>query len=620
MRSHRPKLLLLLPLLAGLSGCWDKRPGSSALTVDRTSPVLSDPTQPVLLNDALTVYFSEPIQPRSVNEDSVVLMDENGHHVLGEVDVGTDWISFVPAAPLAKDLSDGSFQPGGHYRLHLGGQPRFSRIRAEGGGSLSETTSFDVYVAKRDQAPDGLPAILRPLASDLPLMLRVSEVPLHVAADAPRLQMHFTLPVLPTSLSAEAFRIRLYNPGAILVPRSVRIVSSPVDDHYGSTVEIDLGAVPQTEDGRQVRLKEGDFISAKLLPGNGLLDYSGQAPLLAKNVQFWSVVEGRSLPICEWPASGEVYADDDALQAGFEVRGSTIRPRVRVEAGNGSLGVFRPKSNMTLRPGVAFDRGDGQQVVSTGSDFHFAAIDVPAGIEVTIDAQDGPVRLLATGGIRVAGSMRLLGAPTALLPRYTQYPVAELIDAARVAMVAAGDIQVGGEIQSEMAVSETQSALLLATAGSLRLRGSLPFQTILVPDTVENGVAAPAGSASRIEGVRGQTLLYQGRFTPGVARGADFDVVGMLPWRQLPAHLDSGVLEIGGLTGDLSIVWQATAADPIRGEHPDLSPGRVGRWQPARDRDVLMVGAGRFVRMKLSTRVRHGEPLPSVDELRLVEN
>lgn len=619
MRSHRPKLLLLLPLVAALSGCWDKRPTSTALTVDRTSPVLSDPSRPVLLNDALTVYFSEPIQPRSVNEDSVVLMDENGHTVRGEVEVGTDWIAFVPAAPLAKDLGDGSFQPGGHYRLHLGGQPRFSRIRAEGGGSLSETTSFDVYVAKRDEAPDGLPAILRPLASDLPLMLRETDVPQHVASDAPRLQMHFTLPVLPTSLSSQAFRIRLYNPGAILLPRSIRVVKSPLDDHHGSTIEIDLGAVPQTRDGRQVRLKEGDFISVELLPGNGLLDYAGQVPLPAKSAQFWSVVEGRSLPICEWPLGGEAYVDD-ALQVGFEVRGSMIRPRVRIEAGNGNLGVFRPKSNMTLRPGVVFDRGDGQQVASTGADFHFAAIDVPAGVEVTIDAQDGPVRLLAAGGIRIAGSLRLLGSPTALLPRYTQYPVAELIDAARVALVAAGDIQVGGEIKSEMAVAETQSVLLLATAGSLRLRGGLPFQTILVPDTEELGTAGPAGSASRIEGVRGQTLLYQGRFTPGVARGGDFDVAGMLPWRQLPAHLDSGTLEIGGLIGDLSIVWQATAADPIRGDHPDMSPGRVGRWQPARDRDVLMVGAGRFVRLKLSTRVRHGEPLPSVDELRLVEN
>ena len=50
------------------------------------------------------------------------------------------------------------------------------------------------------------------------------------------------------------------------------------------------------------------------------------------------------------------------------------------------------------------------------------------------------------------------------------------------------------------------------------------------------------------------------------------------------------------------------------------SPEATLRWQPARDGEVLVVGAGSFVRMKLAMRVRFGEPLPSVDELRLVEN
>lgn len=614
MRSHRPKLLLLLPLLVSLGSCWNKSPGHDPLTVDRTSPVLSDASQPVLLNDALTVYFSEPIRPRSVTEDSVILLDHDGHQVRGEIEVGSDWIAFVPEPPLAKDLSDGSFRPGGQYRLHLTGQPRFARIRASSGRSLSETTSFDVYVAARDQAPDGLPAILRPPASDLPLMLPESDVSHYIAADAPRLQMHFTLPILPTSLRPEAFRIRTQEPGVILRPRSVRVVNSPLDDHYGSTVEIDLGAVPQSQDGGRVRLVEGDFINVELLPDSGLLDYAGRAPLLVNAQQFWSVVEGLSLPICEWPAGGEAYAGDGDLQAGFEVRGSTIRPRVRVEAGNGSLGVFRPKANITLRPGQTFDPGDGRQVASEGGDFHFRAIDVPEGVEVTIDAQDGPVRLLASGGIRIAGSLQLLGPPARLPSRFPLYPVQELIETARVALVSAGDLELRGAITGSTPVSEGQSALLLATAGSLRLHGSLPFQTILVPEAREGS------SGNRIEGVRGQSLLYQGRFTPGLARGADFEVVGVLPWRQLPPRLDSGRLEVGGLDGDLTVLWQATSADAIRGEHPDLSPGRVGRWQPARDRDVLVIGAGCFVRMKLSTRVRYGAPLPTVGELRLVEN
>ena len=145
-------------------------------------------------------------------------------------------------------------------------------------------------------------------------------------------------------------------------------------------------------------------------------------------------------------------------------------------------------------------------------------------------------------------------------------------------MVAAGDIELIGEIRSATPVSEGHSALLLGSAGTLRLQGRLPFQTILVPDAVEGG------QDNQIEGVRGQSLLYQGRFTPGLAPGADFEVVGVLPWRQLPAYLDSGFLEVVGLDDGLEIAWQATSADAIRGEVPDLSPGRVGRWRPARGR------------------------------------
>jgi len=613
MSSSLPKYLSLVVVLAGLGGCWNRSAVQEPLTIDRTSPVLSDSARPVLLNDALTVYFSQPIQPGSVNEDSVVLLDQDGHQVDGAVEVGSNWITFVPAPPLARNLEDGTFRPGGQYRLHLTGKPRFARIRAEGGGSMDETVSFDVYVARLDQAPEGLPTILRPLASDLPWMMRTSDVPQYIAADAPKLQLHFTMPVLPTSVRPEAFRVRLLDPAVVLVPRSVRVVASPLDEHRGSSVEIDLGAIPESVDGRQIRLGKGDFISVELLASGGLHDYSGRPPLIA-GTQFWSVVEGTSLPICEWPSGSTSYAPDRDLQPGFEVSGSTIRPRVRVEAGNGNLGVFRPGADLTIRPGQPFDRGDGVQVVSVGSDFPFAAIDVPAGVTVTVDATDGPVRLLATGGIRVAGDVRLLGQPRPLPPRYTVYPVQELIEDAGVCLVAAGSVQLLGQIESEASVVEGSSALLIAFAGTLDLQGSVPFQTILVPDAHDGGLE------SQIEGVRGQSLLYQGRFTPGLAVGAELEVVGLLPWRQLPAHLASGLLEVAGRRGDVSIAWQSTSADAIRGEVPDMSPGRVSRWQSVRDRDLLGVGAGGFVRLKISARVRHGGDLPSVSSIRIVEN
>jgi hypothetical protein len=571
----------------------------------------------LLLNDAITIYFSEPIQPTSVTEDSVTVIDENGHQVPGaSLVVGTDWVSWVPEPPLAKDLSDGSFRPGGHYRLVLAGIPRVDRIRSRNGRSLDRRVAFDVFVAELSQVPAGLPAILRPSASDLPLLLRTSEVPQYVAADYPRLQVHFTLPVLPSSLTREDFRVRVLN-GGVLVPRSVRVVTSSLDapDFPGSTVEIDLGARPEFEDGTRRPLVEGDFISVKLVLGSGLVDYAGQPPLPSATsaAQFWSVVAGRRVPICEWPIDEQSFVSEDALRPGFEVRGSTIAPRVRVEAGNGSLGVFRPVGDMTLRPGETFDRGDGKLVASSGSEFHFSAIEVPKGVKVTVDATAGPVRLLSCGGVRIEGSVQLIG-PTSPLPThpFIAQPVQDLIDVVRVSIVAAGDLQVLGDIDSKAAISGSETALLLAAAGRLRLYGGLPFQSVLVVDA--------RGGDSRIEGVRGQSRPYPASFEVGLAVGSDFEVQGVLPWRRLPAHLDSGQLQIGDQSGDLSIVWQSTSADAIRGELPDLTEGHVGSWQYARDRDVLVAGGGAFLRLRLTARARHGVPLPNLSGLRLVEN
>lgn len=617
MRSHRPnprrQLALLLALAPLLGGCWQQAESSEPLRVDRTSPALGDPQQPVLLNDALTVYFSGDLRKMTVTEDSVTLLDEQGHTVPGSLEVGSNWVSFLPDPPLTGDLSDGSFRPGAHYRLQLAGQPRPDSIRGADGRWLDAAVTFDVFVAERHQAPANLPSILRPTASELPFVVRRSEVPLYVAADDPRLLLHFTQPVLPSTVNADAFQVQVLGASAEIRPRSVRVLTSPLDEHPGSTVELDLGALPKLADGSTRALAEGDWISVAVRAGSTITDYSGQRPLPA-TASYWSVVEGRSLPICEWPGDDVGYTDEGGLAPGFEVAGASIRPRVRVEAGNGALGAFRPQSDLTLRPGEPFDCGDGQLRVSTGSVFAFSQIDIPAGVTVTIDAQGAPVHLCATGGVRIAGDVRLLG-PTVALPtgRFGTQPVAELVELAPVSMVAAGDVQIEGQVTTDTEVESGRSALLLASAATLRLRGSLPFQTMLV-------VEARSGEAgSRIDGARGQSRVYPATFTPGLAPGSDFEVVGLLPWKQIPNHRDSGTLHLGNQSRGLQVEWQPTPADPIRGESPDTSAGRMGRWQSARDRDVLVVGAGAFLRIRLSTRVRSSEPLPAIDRVRLVE-
>ena len=158
-----------------------------------------------------------------------------------------------------------------------------------------------------------------------------------------------------------------------------------------------------------------------------------------------------------------------------------------------------------------------------------------------------------------------------------------------------------------------RTPLLLASAAGLRLGGALPFQTMLAVE------AAPAGAGATIDGARGQSRVYPATFTPGVAPESDFEVTGLLPWQQVPEYRDSGVVQLEASGSGLRTDWQATAPDPIRGTAPDLSAGRMGRWQAARDRDRVVTGASAFVRFRLQARVRSGQPLPVVERLRLVE-
>ena len=614
-RSRRAFGSWALVGLGTLAACWQTEARPEPLTVDRTSPALGEGAAPVLLNDSLTIYFSEDISPMSVTSDSVVLLDDDGHRVAGHLQADGNWLVFRPDPPLSPELDDGTFRPGAHYRLVVSGYPRPDAVRTRDGRWLDRPAVFDVRVAELDQAPAGLPSVLRPPPTELPFLLRSTDLPLQVAADAPRLRLHFTQPLLPTSVRAEAFAIQLLGePPVALTPRSVRVVTSPFDDEPGSTVEIDLGALPKRGDGRRRRLQDGDWISVEVRGDRGLTDYAGQTPL-PSTAQWWSVVPGRSLPLCEWPAGERAYPGKDGLLPGFEMRGLSIRPRVRVEAGNGSLGVFRPRRDVTLRPGQPFDRGDGQTVISDGSEFPFLAVDIPEGVRVTVDAQGGPVRLLACGGMRIGGDLRLI-APTASLPagRFVTQPVRALAAAAPVALLAAGDIEVRGNIVTDTRVSESDTVLMVATCGRLALRGALPFQTVLVVEE------SPEGVGGGIDGPRGQSLAYPASFTYGVAAGADFAVRAVLPWRQLPPHRDRGAVRIVEPSGELTMSWQATPADAMRADRPDLTAARMGRWQTTRDGEVLGVGAGAFVRFELQAAIRSGEAMPRLRELRLVEH
>ena len=614
MRPQRRTIAtaLLTPLLAVVAGCWQGAQGAAPLVVARTSPVLGDASAPVLLNDALTVYFSAALRSLSITEDSVTLLDDQGYQVPGRLETGDNWISFVPHPPLSPGLEDGSFLPGAHYRLQLAGHPRPDSIRSSDGRWLEAAVTLDVYVAERDDAPAGLPSILRPPASELPFLARRPEVPLPLPSDDPRLVVHFTQPVLPLSVRPAAFQVQVLGQSTELVPRGVEVVTTPLDALPGCSVALDLGAVPRTSEGHERPLKRGDWISVSVRQGGGLSDYRGRRPLPGAPA-IWSVIAGDTVPVCVWPEEERGYDGARPLAPGFEVRGERVLPRVRVEAGNGRLGAFRPLRDTTLRPGQPFDRGDGELCVSDGATFAFSSIDVPRDVTVTVDAQSGPLQLCATGGVRIAGVLKLV-APCIDPPgdRFAPQPAADLIEIAPVSVVAAGAVVVEGAIQREGGSDSDGPALLLAGIAGVALQGPLPPRTMLVVETRISGAGA------EIQGARGASRVYPATFTDGLAPGGSFEVSARLPWRQFPPHIDAGVLQLEHVAPGVRVDWQSTSAEPISGASPDLREGRMGRWRPIRRGGVAVSGAGDFVRLRLRAAVRSDAPLPEIRRLRLV--
>lgn len=616
LHSHPALRAAVAATLLVPAGCWRAAPAPGAgFAIERVSPAEVETGGALLLNDSLTVYFSDAVDPLSVTEDSVTVLDAEGRPVRGALRTGPNWVVFLPDPPLTAELTDGSFRPGEAYRLVVAGFPRPDAVRAADGRRLDAVQVFDFEMAEAGPVGD-LPAPLRPPRADLPFLLSHYDEPQQLPADAPRLRLHFSLPLLPASVRPEAFVVRLARGRQRLLPRRVQVVSSRLDRFPGSTVEIDLGVEPRVADrgpDETVRLHPGDVLSATLADDvEPLRDLGGNAPVPAL-AQWWSVVPGASLALVSWPGTDGGIVGDDPQAPGFESRAGLVRPRVRVEAGDGSLGAFRPRRDTVLRPGVPFDRGDGVEVVSVGTEFPFLLIDIGDGVRVRVEGQGGPVRLLAAGGVRIAGALELDGITAGIPPMQHGAAASEVIEQAPVALVAAGDVRLDGVIATVQPLPSNQTALTIASAGRIHLFGELPYNSVLAIESsaYRRGPAIP--------GARGQTYATSVTFTYGLPAGAEFTAHGASPWRQLAKDRDGGMLRHVGVVGDLHTEWQSVPENPVDPGLPDLAPERVPRPQRARDGDWIAVDPGSFVRFVIRADLASGRELPVFQELRLVD-
>lgn len=560
-------------------------------TVLRTVPELAAEGEALHLNQAITVYFSAPLQPLSVTPASVQVLDARGNPLDGQLRLGSNWVTFLPRIPLAADLSDGALQAGRGYRLSLAGHPRPDALRAITGQRLAAATSFGFRTVAADLPPR---AKLLAADPDLPCVLRLTDASQALPADDPLLRLQFTAALLPGSVSPDALRIRrLGQAMEELQPSSLRLVHVPGDECPGSTLEVGFAPPLRSRDGEELRaLRPGDWLSIDVRGvAAPLRDYAGK-PVLAAAESCWSVVAGNSLVLLQFPQDEVVWLGEDGLLPGFEVRGGWLRPRVRIEAGDGSLGVFRPLRDTVIRPGQAFDRGDGVQVIDRAGLLPFLAIDIPQGVRVTVEAGTATLVMTACGGISIAGELQLSGVARPLPALRVGEAMADLLELAPVTLLAGGDLLVGGEVRALDSVPDQHFVLLMAAAGSMQLQRELPYNTVLVIESTGVARATPA-----IVGLRGQVVTTAATFRHGLPAGTRLAVRGVSPWRALPPGCDGGELRLLGASPGLRVAWQAAPTDAVRRQEPDLRVGQVSRWQQANDRDQVLPGGGYWLRL-----------------------
>ncbi|MEZ5963393.1 MAG: hypothetical protein R3F56_06050 [Planctomycetota bacterium] len=584
--------LCALAALVITGACGERRPsrGGEEFVVQRHLP---DGTA-VFMNQRLAVYFSEQVDPLSVTPDTVRVVDREGHPVAMErLEVGSQVVYLHPRAPLTSTLDDGSFVAGRTYVLDVAGYPRVNAVRARSGRVLER----GIRIPFRVVSAAGTAECPRPL---LPLGEPFTLDPtrrLEVQADSGVLRLHFTAPPFPPSVRPGAFLVhRLADTLHEIEIASASVLRDPTDPFPGCSVELLLRASPP--------LALTDQLWLSLVGGDrGLVDYAGHPLALLQetggrvrhlHVRAGSQVEVAHVTAGDAPELSRV----DIATPGFEVRDGRLVPRVRIAAGSGVHGVFAPRESVRLGQSEAIQLAGGR-VVWADATLELSGLEVPAGVRLTIGGFPGPVRILVTGSVRIAGEVVLETVrgpvaendgpqPDVLLLRDDH----SLTGVAGCVILAAGDVEVTGRVTHVNEHEPMGSPLALVAGGRLMLQGRVPPGTVCACE----GEMVGDHLSARIGVIR---------MRPGYSGLIPVTAEAHTPWVRVPAWAQGAIVaRPEAADPGIEVLWQTAPADSIDADRADR---RTDLWSQPRPVGEDLVGVGgQYVRFLLRARVEPG--------------
>lgn len=565
------------------------------LRVERVEPAASeDGHRTVFVNQDVVVHFSAPLDPASVTRNAVRIVDEHGQRLDGQLLVGSRSVRFRPTPPATAELDDGTFHPGQQLRLEIPGMPTSYGVRSLDGLVLERGLVVPLSVAE-DPSRFGLPSPFLPIDSGAePFTLDVPDGRLpRLAAGDRTLDLHFTVPPLPSTVRPEAFEVFRLEWGRDvpprLIPESARILpqQTPGTRHFGCTARLQFPEAVQFAPGDNVYLTFA-------IGADALRDYRGRpiAPLGPLAVR---VDPGDRVRLLEPELGALRLTRNDDAPLGMEVLGGRIRGRARVEAGSGAHGA------LDLAAGV-------REIGLTGAtvERQLRSLHVARGAELRIRAGDG-VLLRCVGDVVVDGRLVLLDAWRELPWRTGDAPdVESLLRASGVAIVAGGEISIAGEVVAEG--EPRGSPLTLVTGADLRIDGRLPPH-----------VVAGLEPGRELHGLATALTRLALRLTPGLPPGVQMQAAARTEWLPLPERFSGRIgasLEdaTDGMEAWLQIARPLTLVDGV----PRFDPSAASAPVALPLRDPLEVRPGAYVRVVLAGVVR-GEHSPSLRGFRVVE-
>jgi hypothetical protein len=331
----------------------------------------------VALNEELALFFSSPLDPSSVTSDSVRVLDEDGREARGERRVRGNALSFLPALPCARDLSDGGLRPGHAYRIVLGGFPRPDGIRSSSGVLLSAGLVLTFRTAEIGSSP----LFLDPYRGPFRLQPRGRRTQLEDGS----LVLEYGEPLDPTSVPGCRFELTPGSRELEPLPTVARLIENRRD---GAALRIEL-ADPNHPGA--TTLPPGKYFLN--MPGNELRTLGGRAVEAG-----WA-----NLPLVVPPT--RVTLDLAALRPRFDERPPGASGTATWDAASASL---------RLRfPAAAGNGAEGSvELVAcpARADLQSTTLLVPEGRVVDLGGLVGPVVLRAQTSLEIRGRLTRHGA------------------------------------------------------------------------------------------------------------------------------------------------------------------------------------------------------------------